>query len=749
VFALGIGIFLYIRMSLACQVYPASLNFPVWDTFFYVSKAAQLQECFWQDCPALRDLRLQFTPADADVVQNPHPDPSRDSLVRGDLPKIPQYLRKSWAHHCILHIYHPLESLAVVALANFTNTSLETAYRHFALFGMIFLAFAVAFFLVSLTDLVSAGVALACLAVTAFHYQGFRTVSPAALSLGCGLVMFACLMRAQGNPGLLFFSFNFLAMGFHKIGLVLNGLAVVYGVASRYPEPLGKSFRRFIPTIIFMVFFFILIHVVEQPALTSVSQPPPPGVSYFSKVTEQLQFITKILLRWLRKQGVLIWPSSMHRFVQQHWLTFALVQIWGLGLWLGTRKLINTWFRKAGKTLAVLLLLPVLLTLGTAVMLAVILALGFAHMAPEKRRSVWLFFGVITASLFLGCFFVQHGFLAQLSTRLLVIWQVAATAIFARGIVMAIKAEKLGDLSGSDRLAPYLPPYLFGRLSWRLLLAGFLIIGCAPRMAASYCFLKNKEIWLKSNQHLSLDREQPLLLLNNTKPNDVVLYDDEMVLAHFLTHGALQRRVVFLPTLPLPPGMTVDPARVKAMVARNPYLWLCPEYHGGYRASYPLRIPPGISLKLSLADDVRLLFLEILSPRPPFTTEEVGSRLVIEHRSGEKVHQQEALLLADKWAGCPLEPGLAGGVISLRNPDKVKSIFIGGLRLSPITPLNQQWPWEGVQRVTWLDPASKKPNWFTPGHAYLFNGEKYYLDVLNDGGTNVLWRMTWEGPGKN
>lgn len=411
VFALGLAVFLTIRMNLACQVHPASLNFPLWDTHFYLSKAAQLKECFRQECPALKDLKLQFAAGDHKGVQDrPGSGPDRDGLVRGDLPGIPQYLRKFWAYHCILHIYHPVQSFAVVTLSQISQVSLEAAYRYFNLFGMMFLTVAVAVFLLSLTDVASAGIALGLLAVAVFPYHGFRTVSPAALSLGFGLLMFVCLTRTKGNPGLPFFILNVLSLGFHKIGLVLSGLAVVYGVAYRYPQPFSRSLRSFIPSFVIMALYFILIHTVQHPALIAGPLVSSPGNHYFLKVIEQLKFITKILLRWLRKQGTLLWPLQFHQLVKQHWHIFALIQILGLGLWLWGRRLSRTGLRFASQITTALLLLPSLLILELAAMLATILAVGFGETVPEKRRSVLLLFGLLTASLFLGCFFCPTWF---------------------------------------------------------------------------------------------------------------------------------------------------------------------------------------------------------------------------------------------------------------------------------------------------------------------------------------------------
>jgi len=745
VFACGLLVFLYIRGGLAAKAYPASLNFPLWDTYFYISKAAQLQECFWQNCPALKDLKVQFTPVSKNGDYKSRHNKTRVSLVRGELPPIPQYLRKFWAYHCILHVYHPLHSLAVVALAKLSNTSLEAAYRHFTLFfGMIFLAFAVAFFLLTATDTLSAGIALVLLSYATFNYQGVRNITPAALSLAFGLLMFACLLRARGKPGIIFFLLSLLSMGFHKIGFVLTGLAVIYGVLCQYPEPLSKSLKRFIPTLIIIFFFFVLINTVEQPAFRTAPQVVPPDAHYLPKVIDQLKYITKMLLRWLRKQGTLPWPKHWHQAVKEHWLIFAFVQLSGIVLYLWVRKFYRVWPKNVGRFVAVLILLPSLLTLGTGLALAVILYLGIVSIDHEKRRMIWLLLGVLTTGLFLGCFFVQYGFHAQLSTRLFVVWQVAATAIFARGLVVAVKAKGLGDFTWSKYLVHYLPQRISSQLSWRLFLAGFLVIGMTPRIIESYKFLRDKGIWAESNQHFSLDQEQPLILIRNTKPDDFVLYDDEMVLAHFLTHGALQRRAIFLPTLPLPPGMVANPAHVKAMVSRNPYLWLNPGYPEGYRAGYPLRLPPGAKLEILLKDDVRVEYLEILSPSPPLPDEAVGSFLTIERRLAEKVYQEEVILSHDKWKIYPLRPILSGGVISFRNLNKVKSIFIGGLRLGPITPSNQLWPWQGVKRVIWLDPKSRKPYCFTPSLTYFFNGEYYRLKPLHDGGTNVLWKMTRE-----
>lgn len=311
--------------------------------------------------------------------------------------------------------------------------------------------------------------------------------------------------------------------------------------------------------------------------------------------------------------------------------------------------------------------------------------------------------------------------------------------------MVAITARNLGDFGWSHRLASYLPRLFFSRYSWRLLLAGFLVIGVAPRLAESFEFLRDYDIWLKRSQDFSLNREQTQLLLKNTSPHDIVLYDDEMVLAYFLTHGALNRRAVFLPTLPLPSGPIPDPAAVKAMVARNPYIWLNPDYPGEYRAYYPLRLPPGCGLELHLEPYISVEALEIFSPRPPAHAPPAGNRLVIQRSHSEAFHQQEVIISANEWRAYGWERIIPGGIISLKNPEKDRSIYIGGLRLLPVTPSHHLWPWQGVEKVVWLDNVSKDPYWFAPPRDFSLQGERYQLQVVHDGGANVLWRLIWKG----
>src|SRR5687768_17485890 len=180
-FLFTVGILLFTSVQLLMVVLPIrSRTVPVEtdDAYTYIVKAAQMQDCFLQNCPALNDLREQLTA------------PSKN-------------LHISWARYReyvrAFLVYHPLHSLILMGLHS-TGFSWEASYNVLEVAGNLTLSLAVIYWLYSLFGAGPAGVALLFLAFTPFPNQGLHYVVPSNLALGIGILTWASLLQRPKRP---------------------------------------------------------------------------------------------------------------------------------------------------------------------------------------------------------------------------------------------------------------------------------------------------------------------------------------------------------------------------------------------------------------------------------------------------------------------------------------------------------------------------------------------------------------------
>ncbi|MFZ2087567.1 MAG: hypothetical protein WAU47_03245, partial [Desulfobaccales bacterium] len=139
------------------------------DAYCYIYNAIQLRAGFQYDTPAQKDLRAQAQPEPGDTID-------RQNL-------------KWELHHSLFFNHYPLYSAVLLFINWITGTTLETTYRIAGILGSLFIAGAFAFFLLTITDRTSAGLALASLALTTFPMQGIHYVAPTNICMALGLVL--------------------------------------------------------------------------------------------------------------------------------------------------------------------------------------------------------------------------------------------------------------------------------------------------------------------------------------------------------------------------------------------------------------------------------------------------------------------------------------------------------------------------------------------------------------------------------
>ncbi|MBM4272907.1 MAG: hypothetical protein FJ134_00360 [Deltaproteobacteria bacterium] len=174
------------------------------DSLAYLVRTAQLKECFFQDCPALIDLREQFSEPVAD----------------------PEALRQRQLASFPFAFYHPLFSLLLLGVSRLTG-DLFSAYKVVWGGSPIFFGLSFSCFLASLWGRSAAGIGLALLAFKVFPDSGLLYCTPSNLALGLALLVWARLIVRRGNaPWVLVLSTLPLA-AIHPLGGVYALISII------------------------------------------------------------------------------------------------------------------------------------------------------------------------------------------------------------------------------------------------------------------------------------------------------------------------------------------------------------------------------------------------------------------------------------------------------------------------------------------------------------------------------------------
>ncbi len=146
------------------------------DVYAYLNKTTQLETCFWQDCPALRDLYLQLTA--------PPSDPHNGWL-------------RHRAHLRTMVVFHPLYSL-IISTLKYLGLSIETAHDTIWLLSIPLFGLTFGFWLRTIWGATPAGIALALLAFQVFADQGLSVIVSSNLSMIIAVMIWMRLLAHDG-----------------------------------------------------------------------------------------------------------------------------------------------------------------------------------------------------------------------------------------------------------------------------------------------------------------------------------------------------------------------------------------------------------------------------------------------------------------------------------------------------------------------------------------------------------------------
>ena len=293
IFLVGLLLYLVLQTGLvAVPMQHRAVPVETDDAYTYILKAAELRECFTQDCPALNDLRLQLQ------------EPTND--VKNAWIRYREYLRA-------FVVYHPLHSILLAGL-NAAGLTWDQAYNAIVLAGSLLIGFAIAAWLWSLWGRAPAGLALLLLSLSLFPGQGLHYVVPSNLALGIAILAWAVIIqkRSRAIGWVLALLVAMLAM--HSTGrlyaLVTLGLYYLLADLKKPFWPwrnwITRLSRRqwllFGLGLLLVALAFLLPILVHRPDMQVRPDPLPPNKMIWDSYRDQLFQALNILQDWLKSQ---------------------------------------------------------------------------------------------------------------------------------------------------------------------------------------------------------------------------------------------------------------------------------------------------------------------------------------------------------------------------------------------------------------------------------------------------------------
>ena len=282
------------------------------DAFAYITKAVQMKECFFQDCPALKDL----------LTQEENSGPGTDPDTRF------QMFSKT------ILIYHPLHSAAMAGLESLGFTW-EGAYTAIWMAGFLLMTAGAAFLLTALFGPGGAGLALMILPF--FRNDGLDFMIPTYMVTALALLLWTgILTRVRGLAWLMVLG-ALIMLPLHLIGIVqvLFALILYWLTAGRLFEK-GRTIATL--ACLGLVALYLALPLIFSKPVFSVGPFADSWYGPLALFPANLKTVVTTLLRFVETHGgylifglllglgaVFNTPVRKHRVILVFWLCLGLV----------------------------------------------------------------------------------------------------------------------------------------------------------------------------------------------------------------------------------------------------------------------------------------------------------------------------------------------------------------------------------------------------------------------------------------
>jgi len=273
-FVLGLIVYLFVHSAFVLvPIFRRAAPVEPDDAYSYIVRAAEVESCFRQDCPALNDLRAQLTlPVANDEAA---------------LERFRQY-------HRVISFYTPLYSVALAVLHT-AGLTWESALQTLQVAGLFFVGLAVAVWLYVLWGPGPAGFALLFLAVSPYLHG----TPPHVVGTGIALLTWALIVRKRGPSPWGILVGIVLMLSLHPSGRVFAAETVIlyFCLADR-----SRPARRWLVStlgLLFLATTFVLPLFLSGPELGIAQDPAPQGWSFLQGIRDQVIVATKAITQWI------------------------------------------------------------------------------------------------------------------------------------------------------------------------------------------------------------------------------------------------------------------------------------------------------------------------------------------------------------------------------------------------------------------------------------------------------------------
>jgi hypothetical protein len=280
-------------------------------SYGYVLKAEEMNAgCYFKDCPALNDLRRQFTERTTDLKKE---------------------LSRAIGYHRVLVVYHPLHSVILVVLKD-AGLTYEKAFDLSAIAGTIFIHLGIAYWLFAMFGEGPTTIALFLLAPIVFPGLGLHSIGPTNLSLGFSLFLWAIIIEKRQNFTWALFPLLAAAILMHPVGKIF-GLMALFLYFSKAEQPLTKRAKTFLlGGLASVTLTFIAPILIKRPELNAdLSSWYPAQWNYLDYLVAAIQQLEHFVTFWAEPIG--IWGIVLL-------LTFCLLML--------RKPATNRWFLMGG-----------------------------------------------------------------------------------------------------------------------------------------------------------------------------------------------------------------------------------------------------------------------------------------------------------------------------------------------------------------------------------------------------------------
>lgn len=270
---LGLGLACFLAGQLYMTVYPMlQRDLPIEpdDAYAYIVKAAQIEDCFFQDCKALTSLReTLLIPAEGHILIQQR----WTALVRTHGFSIPLYA-------FFLQGIHQL------------GVSYEAAYSILSVIGIVLICIGAAALLLAFFTPGPVGVALILMSTITFRGQGLHSIVPSNFTLGIALCIWAYLYTRKTYRHWLVFGAMLIMALLHPVGAVLNAITIGIYITQYLLDKKPLRDLRFWSVLgaglLILAAELILPNLIEYPMLYFTNPPTPQSYTFLNGFVDNI-----------------------------------------------------------------------------------------------------------------------------------------------------------------------------------------------------------------------------------------------------------------------------------------------------------------------------------------------------------------------------------------------------------------------------------------------------------------------------